>query len=191
MEFKGVVISGLPCSGKSVVCNRLCELYQLRFLSIGEMWRAEWRRQHPNEDISFEEFWRSTSEEDNRQVNVDAKEIMGKEWLVVDSRYTAFYCKDLPYLRVFMTAPLEIRAQRAEKREREKVASGLISRARRANELMEILRQREEDEYEAGMNLFGQNYKDMQHYHLAIDTGSQTIEQEVEMLQRHIGEPGA
>ena len=79
MKYRGIVISGKPCAGKSTLCKMLSDEYNLRVHSLGQMWRDKWKAEHPKGEISFENYWRATSDEDNLQVNVDAKEIMKQE----------------------------------------------------------------------------------------------------------------
>jgi len=103
---------------------------------------------------------------------------MEKRELIVDSRYSAFYCKDLPYLRVFLDAKLDVRVERAMKREG--------GNTKDADKLKEILMNRERDEYQVGMNLFGEDYRDSKHYHIMIDSSDLTIEQEFNCIRARL-----
>ena len=103
MKYQSIVFSGLPGAGKSTLVAKLQEIYGWPVLSIGDLWRQKWAKLYPNKEISFEEYWRTTSSEDNRQVNVDFREQATKNHLIGDSRYTV-YLKDLPVFLVFLTA---------------------------------------------------------------------------------------
>ena len=103
MKYQSIVFSGLPGAGKSTLVAKLKEIYKWPVLSVGDLWRARWANLYPDKKISFEEYWRTTSSEDNRQVNVDFREQATKNHLIGDSRYTV-YLKDLPVFLVFLTA---------------------------------------------------------------------------------------
>ena len=175
MKYQGIVLSGKPCAGKSTLCEMLSKEFKLKVYSLGQIWRDRWRAEHPNGEISFEEYWRKTSDEENRKVNDDAREIMKCENLIVDSRYTAFYCKDLPYLRVFLDADLDIRVGRISKRDSLDI--------NKAVKLKETLLGREVDELKMGMKLFNEDYRKIRHYHLFLNTSYLTPEQEFNCLK--------
>ncbi len=183
MKYRGVIMSGLPCSGKSVLCKKLSDEYGWKIFSFGQMWRDKWRIAYPDGHISFEEYWRNTSLEENKQVNVEGRELFRKENFTIDSRYSAFYCKDLPYLRVFLYAPLEIRASRCKEREDGRVADGLAPKARGVEELRVVLQAREEDELQTGIKIFGEDYRERKHYDVMLDTSGLTIAQEFNCLR--------
>jgi len=111
MKYQSIVFSGLPGAGKSTLVAKLQEIYGWPVLSIGDLWRQKWAKLYPNKEISFEEYWRTTSSEDNRQVNVDFRARAARNYLLGDSRYT-IYLKDLPVLLIFLTADLNTRAKR-------------------------------------------------------------------------------
>lgn len=171
MSFTSILVSGLPGSGKSTLIKRLSGIYGWPVYGIGKIWRDEWARKYPNAEKSFEEFWRSTSLEDNTRVNQIAKEIFAKGEVIGDTRYTAF-CADLPALLVFVTCPLDIRAARAPK---ERYPD------KNPEEIKAILQQRDLDELKMGKDIFGQDYdyRDPNNHHLVLNSGKLKIEEEV------------
>jgi len=101
MKYQSIVFSGLPGAGKSTLVEKLKNIYGWPVLAVGDLWRAKWAKLYPNKEIPFEEYWRTTSSEDNKQVNIDFREaVLGKN-LIGDSRYT-IYLRDLPVLLVFL-----------------------------------------------------------------------------------------
>jgi len=110
MNYNGVILSGLPGSGKSTVIKFLSEYFSWQVYSIGEEWRSIWKSRHPNEEISFEEFFRNTSDKENVEINKRARKIFEKGNVIGDSRFSSLYCRDLPLLSVFITADLGTRA---------------------------------------------------------------------------------
>lgn len=174
MKYQSIVFSGLPGAGKSTLVAKLKEIYKWPMLSVGDLWRARWANLCPDEEISFEEYWRTTSSEDNRQVNVDFREQATKNHLIGDCRYTV-YLKDLPVFLVFLTADLNIRAKRGV---------GLAKyNGNGEKEIKEILYRREADEVAASKRLFGYDYRDPANYHLVLNTAMLSQEEEIAVIK--------
>jgi cytidylate kinase len=174
MKYQSIVFSGLPGAGKSTLVAKLKEIYKWPMLSVGDLWRARWANLCPDEEISFEEYWRTTSSEDNRQVNVDFREQATKNHLIGDCRYT-IYLKDLPVFLVFLTADLNIRAKRGV---------GLAKyNGNGEKEIKEILYRREADEVAASKRLFGYDYRDPANYHLVLNTAMLSQEEEIAVIK--------
>ncbi len=174
MSYTSIILSGLPASGKTTLAKKLSSHYHWRIHSLGQLWRNQWKEKYPQEEIPFEDYWRQTSLADNREINRKAKEIFKRGEVIGDSRY-AIYCKDLPSLLIFVTAPLEIRASRSIEKypgkspfDREK-----------------ILKERERDEVERGRQIFGEDYdyREHHHYHLTLNSGVLTVEQEFTLVR--------
>ena len=178
--YNGLILSGLPGSGKSTLAKRISEIYRWQLLAIGDMFRDEWKRDHPNKDISFEEYWRRVSLDKNREVNEQAKELFKKGNIVAESRYSAIYCKELPILRIFVYADLETRAERA-------VGSSKYPDMSKER-IKGILLQREEDEVRVGRELFDFDYRSPENYHKILDSVKLGIDQEVEILKKLLNE---
>ena len=183
MKYKGIIVSGLPCSGKSVLCEKLAQEYGWNIFSFGKMWRDKWRLAYPNGNISFEDWWRNTTIEDNKQMNTVGKELFKRGDFIIDSRYSAFYCKDLPYLRVFLNADLDTRVKRCKEREDRNVTEGVLAKGRSEEELRKIVQEREQDEYKMGQEIFSEDYRKLSHYNLMLNTGEFTIMQEFNCLR--------
>lgn len=150
------------------------EIYGWRLLSIGDLWRQKWAKLYPNREVPFEEYWRTTSSEDNRQVNVDFREQAAINHLLGDSRYTT-YLKDLPVLLIFLTADLDTRAKRGV---------GLAKyNGSCEEEIKNILYRREADEVAAGKRLFGYDYRDSANYHLVLNTALVSQEEEIAIIK--------
>ena len=170
MKYQSIVFSGLPGAGKSTLVAKLKEIYGWPILSVGDLWREKWAKLYPNKEISFEEYWRTTSSEDNRQINIDFREKITKDHLLGDSRYT-IYLRDLPVLLVFLTADLETRAQRGV---------GLAKYNGNGQEqIKDILYRRQADEVAASKRLFGYDYRDSANYHLVLNTAMMSQEEEI------------
>lgn len=173
MKYQSIVFSGLPGAGKSTLVEKLKNIYGWPVLAVGDLWRAKWAKLYPNKKIPFEEYWRTTSSEDNKQVNIDFREaVLGKN-LIGDSRYT-IYLRDLPVLLVFLNADLEIRARRGY---------GLVKYNNHSEEeIKKILYQREADEVAASKRLFDYDYRDSRNYHLTLNTGMLSQDEEIAII---------
>ena len=174
MKYQSIVFSGLPGAGKSTLVKKLSDIYGWPVLAVGDLWRAKWQKLYPEREVSFEEYWRTTSSEDNKQVNVDFRETILKQNLIGDSRYS-IYLHDLPVLLVFLNAHLDIRARRGV---------GLAKyNCHSEDEIKKILYDREVDELAAGKRLYAYDYRDNRNYHLTLNTGMLSQDEEIAIIQ--------
>jgi Cytidylate kinase len=100
MIYKSIVISGLAGAGKTTLAKKLSGIYGWPVYSVGDLWRARWENKYPDKDIAFEEFWRTTSTQENLQTDTDFRAIVAKENVVADGRF-AIHLRNLPALLVF------------------------------------------------------------------------------------------
>jgi cytidylate kinase len=173
--YRSIVLSGYPASGKSVLAARLSEKYGWPVYSMGNLWREKYREMHPKGEISFEEFWGRTTPEDSREMNEQAKRIFENGGIIGDSIYVSYLDRSICLL-VFVAADIGIRADRVCGREGYKGMS--------VEEIRRLLEKRENDELKIGKGLFGIDYRDMKHYHVVINSGKLTVEQEVDVIDR-------
>ena len=174
--IKSIILSGLPVSGKTTLAKKLSEIHHWPVFSVGQLWRDEWRQRYPDGKISFEEFWRHTTIEENHRKNHEARKVFQKGQVIGDTRY-AVYCRDLPALLIFVTANLQTRAYRAARMDE---YLGLSFQ-----EIESTLQEREEDEVRMGKKLYGEqyDYRDPRHYHMTLNTEMLTLEEEVAAIE--------
>lgn len=175
MKFNSVFLSGLPLSGKSTLAEKLSKAYRWPVYSLGQLFREDWKRRYSNSEISFEEYWRSLPIDDIRKKDEGAREVIEKGKIIGEGRYGVPY-KDLPCLQVFIFADLEIRVRRA-------LDTSKYS-AKSFEEIKKILIQREKDELRVARGLYGINYdyRDTKYYHVVINSGLLTIDQEFTII---------
>ncbi|MDE1870688.1 MAG: AAA family ATPase [Candidatus Micrarchaeota archaeon] len=173
-NYKSIVISGLPASGKSTLVRALAKDYNMPTYSAGDTLKAMYARMHPEKEITFEEFWRKMSLEENRKFDEGLKAMFEDNSLVGDSRYTS-YLDRTKCMLVFVSADMKTRSLRALLRsEYEGMTVESVSK---------VLRMREEDELKTGIGLFGIDYRDPGQYHITMNSGMLSIRQEVDTIK--------
>jgi len=174
MKYQSIVFSGLPGAGKSTLVKKLSDIYGWPVLAVGDLWRAKWQKLYPEREVSFEEYWRTTSTQENLQVNVDFRGAILKKNIIGDSRYVV-YLRESPVLLVFLCADLDARASRGRGLEKYNGKS--------TEEIKQILHRREIDETAASKRLFNYDYRDSCYYHLAINTTMLSQEEEIAIIK--------
>ena|SRR3989344_3810158 len=180
MKYNGVILSGTPGAGKSVLAQKLIEAYNWEKLSLGDYWKKAYQIAHPTKDIDFASFWRSTSREENQRINREAREALKIRSIVCDSRYTAAYCQDLPLLLVYLNAPIETRAYRL-------LGSNLYA-GMDVSQVAAKLVEREDDEVRRGKEFFGEpyDYRNATWYDLILNSNTHSIEDEFKIIQERL-----
>lgn len=174
-HYKSILISGRPVSGKSTLASALAKLYGWKVFSVGKLWREEWEKKHPNRGITFEEYWRGTSEEANTEMDKRAKAIIEGGNVIGDLRFSEL-TKDPEVLKVFIDAGIKTRAERAKNK---KEYHDLTYK-----QIKETLNKREKDELRMGRSIYGRNYdyRNPLHYHLVLNSGMLKLEEEVKAV---------
>lgn len=181
MKYNAIAISGLPRSGKTVLIEALSKKLKWKTHSIGGLFRnrhRQWASEN-NSEVGFEEYWaKIVSDKDILEVNREARELLQQGKVILDSRYASVNAQGLPVAKVFLTAPLDIRAQRA-------IDSGSMPKGLdfKIDRMRAQLIQRETDEYARGNKIYGPrlstfDYRTPHLYDLILNTGSMTIEEE-------------
>ncbi|MEI6731905.1 MAG: nucleoside monophosphate kinase [archaeon] len=172
MKFSTVVISGVPGSGKGALAKKLSEKLGWKIFSKGELFREMHKKKHPAGEVPFEEFWKSLSKEEQEEMDRKALEVLKSGNAIGDFRY-AKSCEGIDALFIYVTAELEVRANRA-------MNTGKYA-GKSVEEIKRILQAREEDEVKIGKELFGQDYdyRNLGDYNLILDSGDLKIEEEL------------
>ncbi len=112
-------------------------------------------------------------------MNLVAREIFAHGNIIGDTRY-AIFCRDLPSLTAFVTADMNTRALRAMRSEK--------YRDKKFHTVRTILFAREEDEVRIGKQLVGSwyDYRNPEHYHMVLDSGTLSLEEEVASINREM-----
>lgn len=182
MHYKAIAIAGLPGAGKTTLIAELSKNLKWPVVHIGGFFRdayAEWK-QSSDLEYTFEEYYKKiVTQKDIEQANDWAREQLLKGSIILDSRFVPVNCIGLTnILKIFVTAPLDIRASRVSK------ANTLES----YEKIKEHLYTREQSEFEWGNNTYGHlfggtfDYRHARYYDILIDTGSLTPQEEVNKI---------
>ncbi|QQG39454.1 MAG: AAA family ATPase [Candidatus Aenigmatarchaeota archaeon] len=177
MEYNGILLSGLPSSGKSTLVKLLNERTGWNVHSIGDLWREKHAKEAP--DVAFSEWWPRQPLEAQFEVNRHLRELAERQSVIADTRF-APPLDGLPLLKVFLTAEVDVRAERAVAQRRYATFEDA-----KADLLL-----REASEVDIGKTMFGADfdYRKPEHYHTALNTGLLTPKQEIVSVMALLGE---
>lgn len=118
-----VAVSGKPGSGKTSLARRLAEALNLRYVSMGQIFRELAR----SRKLSLEELSKVAEEDPSIDHLIDtlAIEEAKKGCVVLDGHITAWVVGDLAHVKILTYAPLEVRAERAARRDRKSFEESL------------------------------------------------------------------
>lgn len=176
--YKAIIISGRPVSGKSSLAKALSQKLGWRIFSPGSLWREEWRRRYPNSEIPFEEYWRNTTVDQNREMDRRMHEAVMRGKVIGDIRYAMAFHDDRNVLKVFLDVGMEARVRRAQKKPEYSTMN--------EKEIERLLLKREGDEAMMGKRLYGDDYDyaDTGNYDLVIKADNLSIDEELSLVEK-------
>jgi CMP/dCMP kinase len=164
-----VTVSGPHGTGKSTYAARLAESLRLRHVSAG----ALFRRVAKDKGLSLEELGERALEDSSVDKLVDertrAEAEKGK--VVVDGQLAGWILKDRADLRIYLTAPEDVRLERIAKRDRVGFEEARVQ-----------TEQRESVQRERYSKHYGFRVEDRSIYHLVLDTSLGSIEDTAKVL---------
>jgi len=174
MHFNGILFSGLPGSGKTTTSRQLAEKLGWPVFYIGGLWRDEWARRYQNAELTFEDYLNTITLEEDRAMDDRAHEMLAKGGIIGDMWHGRIG-EGLPILRVFITAPLEIRAERGMKTDKKEI------KGKSLEEIKGLLNEREERQLGVAKKLYGTSYdyRDSSGYHITLNSGLLTVEEKI------------
>lgn len=171
--FEAIAVSGSPFSGKTTLAKLLAEHFNWKYFSVGDMWRTVWRQKFPKGDISFENFWVETTDEENKEMDRRAGELLSQSHIVGDLRY-AFIHRSPQIIIIFTHCEIDERVKRALE----------INKYPGKNfaQIKEVLEQRERDEVDRCTALYGSDYRDPKNYDLFFDTTNAAPDEAIDKI---------
>lgn len=110
-----IAISGLPGSGKSTYAKLISEYFNLRLISVGNIFRKI-AEKHALDLTSFHKLAETYHEFDIEVDNI-AREEAKKGNVVIEGHLACWTLKDLANIKIFLYAPLEERIRRIMRRD--------------------------------------------------------------------------
>jgi len=170
-----VTIGGLPGSGKTTVAKILANKLDLNYLNAGDIFR----NLATKKGLTLEEF--AVYAEQNPSVDqaIDNKliEVARGDGAILEGRLAAFMVvkENLEAKKIWLEAPLKIRAERICKREDKPMETALSE-----------IQERERSEWDRYFNLYNIDLNDLENYDIIIDSSVITAEQVVEEVMKGI-----
>lgn len=168
-----ITISGPPGSGKSTLSKILSVMLGLELVSMGDIFR----KCASDRCMSLEEFGRiaNCNEKIDREIDeMQKKMAKEKDDILIEGRISGFLID--ADLKVWLKAPLEIRAQRIAKRECKSV-----------DRSMDETSLREECERERYLKYYNIDVKDLSVYDLVIDSSKFSAKEISEIVKKAAG----
>lgn len=166
-----IVISGPPGSGSSKTSLLLAKKLGLNYFSTGDLFKS-YSRQRKNRAL---DIWNSNfgkNKEFHRNLDEYQKEKAKKRNIVICGKLSIFLLKDLADFKVWIDAPLKVRADRVAKRE----GISLIK-------AIEQIKEREEIERIEWKKIYKFDYFDSKQFaDLVIDSSKKSVEEIIEEI---------
>jgi cytidylate kinase len=170
-----ITLSGLHGTGKSTYARIIARNFNLRHVSAGGLFRQIAKEK----GLSVSELSRLSSQNHDIDQLIDerTKEEALQRNVILDGLLAGWMARDVADLKIFLTAPDNMRFRRIARRERVS-----YSEARRATLYRERLERRR------FKRVYGTNIDDTSIYDLIFNTGLLTVKANIEVIEKFIHE---
>jgi cytidylate kinase len=154
-----ITVSGPPGSGTTTLAKALSSRFDLEHVSSGDVFRSMARER----DMSLAEFGRVAEEdpEIDREIDERQAEIAREnDDIILEGRLSGWMAEDAD-LRVWLDAPLDVRAERVAEREKQTVEEARVE-----------IEEREASESKRYQEIHGIDIDDLSVYDLVVDTST-------------------
>jgi cytidylate kinase len=154
-----ITVSGPPGSGTTTLAKALSSRFDLEHVSSGDVFRSMARER----DLSLAEFGRVAEEdpEIDREIDERQAEIAREnDDIVLEGRLSGWMAEDAD-MRVWLDAPLDVRAERVAEREEQTVDEARVE-----------IEEREASESKRYQEIHGIDIDDLSVYDLVVDTST-------------------
>lgn len=152
-----ITISGLSGSGTTTIARLLSKELGMELISAGEMFRAMAKDRNLLVE-QFSEVAEHTDEFDRWVDRRQREEAMKRDDLIIEGRLSGFFVPQAD-LKIWLKAPMEVRARRVASRE--KIAY---------EDALSAMKRREQSEYMRYAKYYGIHLDDLSLYDLVIDS---------------------
>lgn len=157
-----ITVSGLASTGKTTLAQFLASHYSYEYYPMSKIFREEARKR----GISVEELSLSQDRSKiDKILDEETKRICEtRDNIVIEGRLVAWICRNAE-VRIWLHAPLHVRAKRLSKREHVSY-----------DEALKRLKERDKADRQQYLKLYGIDITDLSIYNLIIDTEKHGIE---------------
>ena len=168
-----IAVSGPPGSGKTTYARRLAEDLGLEFYSAGMLFRELARRK----GVSLLELNELAARDPTIDVEIDrmTRELGEKGGVVIEGHLVAWILRDIADVKVYVTAPLEVRVSRIAARDGISVEEAARETLRR-----EMLHRKRFIEY------YGVDIEDLSIFDLVVDTSKAGVDEIYEVIKTFV-----
>jgi cytidylate kinase len=174
-----ITIGGVPGAGDTTTSKLLAKKMHYKLLTIGEIYK-EIAKKHGYASKDLTEFWK-TKTGHSRGIHHELDHMLQKRSakkeknIVINGKMSAFHIKDAN-LKVFLTAPMNVRAKRIAKRDKMSLEGG-----------RKHIQEREKIETKTWKKMYGFDYtKDLDVYDVVLNTKHWNVAQVVGIIQKMI-----
>lgn len=166
-----VTIGGLPGSGTTTACRLLENELPLRTVYAGQIFRD--MAKEKGMGLAAFSRWCEDNPDVDRELDARVLDALNEDNVIVEARLSGWIAHkhDLPTFKVWLTAPVEVRAKRIGNREETDLAT-----------TMREMREREFSEAKRYRDLYGADLSDLTIYDQVLDTRNLTPEETVRKI---------
>ncbi|MEM3692702.1 MAG: cytidylate kinase family protein [Candidatus Bathyarchaeia archaeon] len=170
-----IAVSGLHGAGRSTHAKRLASYFGLRYVSAGQLFREFSILRH----MEIQELSAALIDDPELDAFIDrrTKEEGEKGGVVLDGDLSAWMAKDYADVKIFLTAPDEVRFKRIAKRDRKAIEEVKLETMKR-----------EAHDRQRYYKFYGINFLDLSPYDLILNTGSLSKEGVFKVLKVFVSE---
>ncbi len=171
-----IAISGPPGSGKTTIGRELAKKLSFDFISGGMAFR-ELARKNGVSVMELNKLAESNPEIDRQVDSLLVSMAKGMKNAVIESHLAGWLLKDISDIKIYIWAPLEIRAQRIAKRDGISYETALAQ-----------IIDREWSHYKRFLQYYGYDITNLALFDLVINSGFLSVDQTVDIIMRYISE---
>jgi cytidylate kinase len=172
-----VTIGGLPGSGKTTVAKILAEKLRLEYVNAGDIFR----NLAAKKGLTLEEFGIFAENNPSVDQTIDKKivEIAKKDNVILEGRLAGVMCdrNTIKAIKVWLEAPLKVRAQRVAERESKTFETALAE-----------IQVREKSEWDRYYQIYNIDLNDLTIYNMVLDSAPITAQEVADTVVRGIKE---